>query len=232
MAAQQHPTIAMPPAVTVLQLDTDFPRITGDVGSRATYRDNIEIIRIRAATVAKVVTDTPDQIDIAPFETVLGSAKGEVIVTSCGFLAYWQNHLASQTYKPFISSSLVALETLSQSYSPEELLILTFDADSLNVSHLGQHKAYASSILGLPITCHLRQVISNNLTHLDADLAGAEIVAHVSKHLTPKHRHILLECTNLPPYKAALAQQTGLPVTDILTLIEFARAGTIQPDFL
>ena len=222
----------MPPAVTVLQLDTDFPRITGDVGAHSTYREDIEIIRIRAATVAKVVTDTPVQIDIAPFETVLGSAKGEVIVTSCGFLSYWQNYLATQTCKPFISSSLIALETLSQSYSPEELLILTFDADCLNVSHLGQHKAYASSILGLPITCHLRQVISNNLTHLDADLASAEIVAHVSKHLTPKHRHILLECTNLPPYKAALAQQTGLPVTDILTLIEFERAGTIHSDFL
>jgi len=78
----------------------------------------------------------------------------------------------------------------------------------------------------------LREVISNNLTHLDADLAGAEIVAHVSKHLTQKHRHILLECTNLPPYKAALTQQTGLPVTDILTLIEFERAGTIHSDFL
>ena len=232
MAAQQHPTIAMPPAVTVLQLDTDFPRITGDVGAHSTYREDIEIIRIRAATVAKVVTDTPVQIDIAPFETVLGSAKGEVIVTSCGFLSYWQNYLATQTCKPFISSSLIALETLSQSYSPEEILILTFDADCLNVSHLGQHKAYASSILGLPINCHLREVISNNLTHLDADLAGAEIVAHVSKHLTQKHRHILLECTNLPPYKAALTQQTGLPVTDILTLIEFERAGTIHSDFL
>jgi len=30
----------------------------------------------------------------------------------------------------------------------------------------------------------------------------------------------VLECTNMPPYAAALAQASGLPVYDILTLLK------------
>ena len=232
MAAEQSKTITMPPTLTVLQLDTDFPRIAGDVGARETYLGDIEILRIKAATVAKVVTNKPQDIDIAPFEAALHSANGELIVTSCGFLSYWQNHLAARTQKPFISSSLIALDTLAPRYSPEELLILTFDAHNLGNAHLGAHQKYASSILGLPQDCHLRRVISENHAHLDIERAQNEISAHVAAHIRPKHRHILLECTNLPPYKAALTKRTGLHVSDILTLIENLRTGTINPAFL
>lgn len=222
----------MRPAQSVLQLDTDFPRIAGDVGCAETYLSDIEIIRIKAATVAKVVTNRPQDIEIGPFESALSAARGEVIVTSCGFLSYWQIHLAALTEKPFISSSLIALDTLSRRYTPDELLILTFDANSLTAAHLGKNKSYTTSILGLPETNHLRRVIAENQTHLDTGRATKEITAHVAAHITPKHRHILLECTNLPPYKATLTAQTGLPVTDILTLIEAKRAGTVHTDFL
>ncbi|MGH1577920.1 hypothetical protein [Planktotalea sp.] len=222
----------MPPALTVLQLDTSFPRVAGDVGCSDTYASDVEIIRIPSATVAQVVTDNPEGIAIKPFENALRKASGDIIATSCGFLSYWQNHLAARTPKPFISSSLIALDHMSQSIAPEELLILTFDAERLNAAHLGKHKAYTSSIVGLPKECHLRTVISQNKTHLDTKRASDEILAHVAKHQTPKHRHILLECTNLPPYKAALHRSTNLPITDILTLIEQSRPNIIKPNFL
>ena len=222
----------MRPAITVLQLDTDFPRVAGDVGCAGSYLGDVQILRIPSATVAKVVTSRPETIDILPFEAALSAAKGEIITTSCGFLSYWQNHLAARTENPFVSSSLIALDDLSQRYQPEELIILTFDSNSLNTAHLGQHRSYASSIIGLPDSCHLRDVISQNLGYLDTALASREICAHIAKYQTKAHRHILLECTNLPPYKAALLKQTGLAITDILTVIESARANTVQPDFL
>ena len=222
----------MPPALTVLQLDTDFPRVPGDVSCLQTYLGDIEIIRIKSATVSRIVNTRPEDIDIAPFEAALKSAKGEVIVTSCGFLSYWQTHLAQQSAKPFISSSLTALDTLAKHFSAEELLILTFDAASLTTSHLGAHTDYAQSILGLPEDSHLREVISQNKNQLDTQRAQREITAFVRTHISAKHRHILLECTNLPPYKAALTECTGLAVTDILNLIENNCAGTVRPAFL
>ena len=218
--------------ITVLQLDTDFPRPPGDVGCAATYRCDLEIIRIRDATVSTIVTDRPQTIDIKPFERAIEQAIGEVIVTSCGFLSYWQGHLAARTSRAFISSALTALDELSQRYDPREVLILTFDADSLTADHLGSHRAYAQSIVGLPPTMHIRDVISQNRKTLDTARACLEIAAFVASQTHPHHRHILLECTNLPPYKAAIAAATGLPVSDILTQIERARPGTVMPGFL
>ena len=139
----------MPPKVTVLQLQTSFPRIPGDVASHETYLGELEVISIANATVRNIVSKTPDRIDIKPFEDALEKATGDIVVTSCGFLAYWQKHLALRTNKPFISSALVALKELSLRFSPSEILILTFDKESLGHAHFGEYTAYHGGTIGL-----------------------------------------------------------------------------------
>ncbi|WP_299292918.1 aspartate/glutamate racemase family protein [uncultured Tateyamaria sp.] len=222
----------MAPSVTVLQLDTDFPRVPGDVGSAETYIDPIEVLRIPSATVAHVVSGAPQDIDIAPFEAALRAASGEVIVTSCGFLSYWQAHLAALADRPVIASSLVALDRIARTHAPDEVMIVTFDAGSLGAPHLGRHGAFAASIVGLYPDMHLRQVIGQNLPHLDQDRAAREMRTLIADHIRPVHRCIVLECTNLPPYKPAIRDVTPVPVIDILTEIEAARPGTVKPAFL
>lgn len=217
------------PRVTVLQLDTRFPRVPGDVGCPETYTEPPQILTIPGATVARIVTPAPEGIDIAPFEAALARATGDVVVTSCGFLAPFQNRLAGRTDRPFIASSLSALQRLD--VPPANLLILTFDASSLTPAHLGGRPDYLASVVGLPPDMHLRQVIAQGLGKLDTDRSARDVVALARSALRPHHRHILLECTNLPPYKAALREATGLPVTDILTLIEDAAPGSIRPEF-
>ncbi len=218
--------------VSVLQLDTDFPRIAGDVGSPDSYTSDVEILRVAAASVSKIVSNQPEAIDIAPFEQALRQASGDVVVTSCGFLSYWQAHLAVQTTKPFISSSLVALERLSELYDPGEILILTFDEHALTSQHLGAFSDYGTGIVEMPKQMHLRRVISENRADLNANLAAQELTHFIATRQQPQHKHLLLECTNLPPYKAQMKHVTGLPITDILTLIETQTPGAIASQFL
>lgn len=218
--------------LSLLQLDTAIERIAGDVGSAATFVAAPQVIRVPAATVAQVVTRTPSRIDIAPFETALQQASGDVIATSCGFLAPFQDHLAGQTDRPFVASALSALDHLSDQVTPKQIMIVTFAADQLGPAHFGRHDRYLAATVGLPVGSHLRQVITDDTTSLDPVLAQDELTALVRRHLTPAHRHILLECTNLPPYKSALRAATGLPISDILTQIERARPGTVAPAFL
>lgn len=221
----------MRPAVTVLQLDTHFPRVPGDVGCPETYLNEVEILRVPQATVGEIVSDRPDLIDIDPFADAIRRAKGDVIVTSCGFLSFWQDQLAALTDRPFISSALAALDRLAIDHDPAAILIVTFDSDRLTAAHLGKHPAFAQSVVGLPADSHLRQVIAGDLPQLDIARAKAEFVTLAKRHLTPTHDHILLECTNLPPYKTGLREIGTWPVTDILTEIEFHRPGTIMPKF-
>lgn len=202
------------------------------MGCPDSYTGDVEILRIASASVSKIVRNQPDKIDMAPFERALQQASGDVIVTSCGFLSYWQAHLAIQSTKPFISSSLIALERLSDLYDPGEILILTFDEHALTSQHLGVFSDYASGIVGLPEQMHLRQVISENRTDLNADLAAQELTHFIATRQQPQHKHLLLECTNLPPYKAQMKHVTGLPITDILTLIEARSPGAITSQFL
>jgi len=234
MAARQNQRLSgqvMPPRVTVLQLDTDFPRIAGDVGAPESYARPPQIIRIAGARVGRIVTDRPQEIDIAPFEEALAQAEGDIIVTSCGFLSYWQAHLSALTDRPFISSSLTALERLHHFHTPEQMRILTFDAGALSTAHLGSYPQYAPSIIGLPANHHLRDVISHNKANLDRTRASIEIATLLQETQTPRHAHILLECTNMPPYREAIKAATGLPVTDILTRIEATCPGAIAPRF-
>ena len=218
--------------VTVLQLDTSFPRVPGDVGCSDTYLVPLDRHIVPGATVGRIVTHSPSKIQIEPFERALLAASGDVVVSSCGFLSFWQGHLAAQTSKPFISSALIALEQLSRTYAPGEVLILTFDAQRLTSAHLGAHADYAPGIVGMPVDMHLRRVISENRSVIDMDLAHAELTSFVAAQVKPQHRHILLECTNLPPYKAAISAAADLPVTDILTLIEKACPDTVKKRFL
>jgi hypothetical protein len=221
----------MIPRVTVLQLDTDFPRITGDVGATESYARAPQIIKIAGASVGRIVTERPQDIDITPFEDALQHAQGDIIVTSCGFLSYWQAHLASMTGRPFISSSLTALGHLALTHPPEALRILTFDAACLSPVHLGKYPEYADSIIGLPPQHHLREVISENQTVLNRAQAAVEVSELLERTQTAEHKHILLECTNLPPYREAIKAATGLPVTDILTRIEAICPGAVAARF-
>ena len=214
--------------VTVLQLDTHFPRIAGDVGSTDSYACEVEIIRIKGASVAGIVTDRPDQIDIAPFEAALKAAKGDVIVTSCGFLSFWQDHLAELIDRPFISSSLIALDRLDD---PDSTAILTFDATRLGPTHLGRNARFAPCIIGLDSDAHLRAVIGGDEPELDAEKAARETVETVRGQTTALQT-LVLECTNLPPYKRALAAAFDVKIIDILTEIEAVRPKSIRPEFL
>jgi len=222
----------MRPAISILQLDTRFPRVAGDVACPQTFQRDVEIISVPQATVGAIVSAYPADIDITPFEAALAAAKGDVIATSCGFLSYWQSHLAQRTRRPFVSSALVGLEALSLRYEPSEVMIVTFDSTRLGVQHLGAHAAFLASLVGLPKTCHLRDVIENDLPQLDQTQAGQELAQLVTAHQTDQHKHILLECTNLPPYKAAIRAVCDLPITDILTQIDHVRPDVVQPRYL
>ena len=76
-------------------------------------------------------------------------------------------------------------------------------------------------MVGLPRDGELYRVIAEGRAALDATAAEAEVLA-AGRALTaasPELGAVVLECTNLPPYRAALADALGLPVHDLVTLL-------------
>ena len=219
--------------ITLLQLDTQFPRIPGDVGSVDTFKCDLEIIRVPNATVNEVVNSNPYQIDLDPFCNAINKATGDLITTSCGFLSPFQSELDAICNVPFIASSLVQLEHLKNIYTPPELQIITFDAVKLGAAHLPEEcKDFAGSIYGLNSNAHLRNVIENNIKQLDPVKAATDVCAVLKANKDNLTKSILLECTNLPPYKIDIRKILDLPIYDILTAIENELPNSVQTNFL
>lgn len=217
--------------LTVLQLDTGFPRIPGDVAAPATYNAPIDVIRIPKATVSKAVNHRPDEMDITAFEDAVGNVKDGMIVTSCGFLGYWQDHLARISNVPIITSSLCLLPGLLNKYAPEDIGIITFNAATLkSAAYAKLLEGFTGPIIGLTPDMHLRQVIEEDADRLDHQRAEAELTNHLAPSINGL-KAILLECTNLPPYKAAIFKEFNGHIYDILSAIEEVMPGQVKRQF-
>lgn len=205
----------------VLMLDTRFPRPPGDIGSPATWARAgipVRLARIDGASARRVVQQQ-DPALLAPFVAAAQALQAQgarLVTTSCGFLALWQAELQAAVAVPVLSSSLLACARLP---APG---IVTFDAASLQPALLARAGVPAGTpVQGLAPGCELQRRILADDTQLDLQQAEADVVqaaqALVAAH--PGVQQIVLECTNMPPYRAAVARATGRTVVDLETLL-------------
>ena len=220
--------------LTVLQLDTVFPRVAGDVASPETYLKPVYVAKIPKASVARIVTSNPDQNDMSPFMTAAAAINSGLGVTSCGFLGCWQDQLKDQCPRPFIASALGDLPQWQHHYAPDEMAIVTFDAEVLSTPlYAPLLSGFSGPIIGLHPDMHLKKVISEDRSQLDQRRAEAELIAHLEATLDLSTiKALVFECTNLPQYKAAIKSAFNVEIYDILTSIDARDPELVRPEFL
>jgi hypothetical protein len=102
--------------------------------------------------------------------------------------------------------------------------VLTVDASSLTAEHLagaGINPELPLVIAGLEGGKEFTRVLLGDQLELDVDIARDEHVA-IARSLVRDHPEvgaIVLECTNMPPYRADIQRETGVPVFDIVSLV-------------
>ncbi len=209
----------------VLMLDTRFPRFPGEIGHPQTFPFAVDTERIAQAKVGRVVVDQelPEEL----VETFCEGAQrlrqrgAGLIATSCGFLAPLQSRLAAVSGCPVITSSLVLLPLLRALYGPQApVAVLTFDAQRLGTRHLPRN-VEPLLIGGLDRDAALYRAIAEDRPELDRGDAEAETLsaAHRLCQGAARPAALLLECTNLSPYKPALRAALGLAVYDIVDAV-------------
>jgi hypothetical protein len=214
--------------IGLLRLRTHFPRPIGDGGSPASWREPVRVHELSNASIANVVVDAalPDALceDIVRAANALADAGARCVTTSCGFFAAIQSKIAPQVRVPFVSSSLCVLPALrADGVAITEIGVLTFDSDTLGGLHYaGVHSPIPAAQIGLLSDSHLRRVITNDEPELDLARAQAELVARAQalKATHPRVTTLILECTNLAPYRVAIAASTGLRTIDLRDAVE------------
>lgn len=233
----------------IIMLRTRFPRPVGDVGNAESFAFEVHYEVAEAATVDTVVTSPSDDTTAAASGAMLDSiilagrrlvARGcRSLTTSCGFLVRHQQRLHDLFLQefgvPVVTSSLLqtsfAWRQVSGAYSgsgPEDaarLGVVTFDAEKLcfedlmlgTLTEKEQEEARARVVIaGLPLG-ELRGAIKEDRTELCLERAAAEVL-QAARSLGPISG-LVLECTNLPPYRDALRKEIGVPVYDLPGLL-------------
>jgi hypothetical protein len=209
----------------VIKLDTRFPRPPGDIGCAQTFlRAGIPVqyLSVQGATPERVVRQA-DAALLAPFIDAakrLASDGATLISTTCGFLAAHQAALSRAVDVPVITSSLLACAALQATL--KDVGIVTIDAGSLTSAVLeGAQVPAGTPIEGVSEGCEFQRRILGNESSLDTEQARMDVVAAAVrlKARHPSLRGLVLECTNMPPYRDAVVQATGCEVHDLETML-------------
>ena len=216
----------------ILMLEAKFPRIPGDMGNATTWPFPVLYRVVTGASPEKVVLNgaaglLPSFIEAAKDLVRLGA---EAITTNCGFLSLFQKEMAAAIAVPVATSALLQVPWVQATLPPGKRVgIVTISGASLTLAHLaGAGVPLDTPLIGTETGREFfRVLIKAEKDDLDVALAEQDVV-EAGRELIARHPDIgavVLECTNMPPYAAALQEAVGLPVYDIYSMITWFQAG-------
>ncbi|GMF82185.1 unnamed protein product [[Candida] boidinii] len=143
-----------------------------------------------------------------------------------------QNRLAEKINIPIATSSLLQIPFVLSIINPNKHVgVLTFDGKVLGQTHfkgigISDEMAKRITVQGCHDDGALRRIIRDGDPYIHAELES-ELV-DLAKELIGKDPNIgaiVLECTQMPPFAKAIQQETGLPVYDAITMIDWFYSG-------
>jgi len=216
----------------ILMLEARFPRIYGDMGNGETWPFPVMFRVVRGASPERVVLNGATGL----LDTFIEAARdlvdlgSEAITTNCGFLALFQRELAEAVQVPVATSSLMQVPWVQATLPPGKRVgVVTVSKGSLTPAHLAAAGVPADTpVVGTENGKEFFRVLIQ-AAKVDMDVALAEQdILEAGRALVaanPDIGAIVLECTNMPPYAAALAAEVGLPVFDIYSMISWFQLG-------
>lgn len=221
-------------SVGILLLQARFPRLPGDVGHAATWSFPVLYRVVPGASPDRVVRQRAegllDAFIAAGRELVAAGADG--IVANCGFLVLHQSALQAALPVPVATSALLQVPYLERLLpTGRRVGVLTISAEHLSADHL---EAAGISpdipIQGCPSDGEFARVILNDLPELDVAAARRDLLEAAARLVRrhPEVGAIVLECTNMCPFAAAIARHVGRPVFDMVGFVEWFGRG-LQP---
>lgn len=223
----------------ILMLQSRFPRVPGDAGNASTWPFPVGYRVVPDADPETIVRHLAEADFLGAFTAGALELEAEgvgLVTTNCGFLVLYQQQIQARLRVPFISSSLLQVRSL-QSLTPpgRRVGIITLESTSLTDRHLAAAGLDREvPVVGMDeVGDHFLTTIIGNSEDLDMRRARDE---HVAAGRLILRRHpdvgaIVLECTNMPPYAAAIQDATGVPVHDLTTFVTWAVSAQRRTPF-
>ena len=223
--------------VGILMLETQFPRVVGDMGNALTWPFPVQYRVVRGATPDLVVRNDVTQLTnlfiAAAKDMVATGADG--ITTNCGFLALIQDELAQAVGVPVATSSLMQVPWIQSMLPPDKRVgVLTISKETLTDKHLAAANiALNTPVFGTDPNGEFSSGILNDRRELNFEQCHHDNMI-AAGNLMKQHNDIgaiVLECTNMVPYAAAIRKFTGVPVYTIYSFVSWFQAGLMPRRF-
>lgn len=225
-------------AIGILLLENYVPYVPGDVANASTYRYPVRFQRVPGFTVKRIMAHDMTVVEELIAAAVSLQAEGVRAITGdCGFMALYQDRIASNVEVPVFLSSLAQIPFMRTLLKPGgQIGIVTANSKSLDdtvFKGIGIKPGEDLVVKGLEDSTSFYGSVFEENGSIDTEKVEAEVVA-AARQLIDTHPNItllLLECSLLPPYSAAVHAATGLPVFDYITMIDYVYSAVVKQKF-
>ena len=218
-------------SVGILMLEARFPRILGDMGHAGTWDFPVLYKVVRKASPDIVVRRGAEGLleDFVAAARDLEADGVDGITTNCGFLSLFQKELAASVSVPVLSSSLMQVAAVNALLpAGKRAGILTISQSTLSEAHLTGAGVPQDTPIGTTEGgAHFTEAILGDALELDPVAAERDNVraARTLQEAHPCLGAIVLECTNMTPYGAAIGAATGLPVFSMVSFVSWFQSS-------
>lgn len=218
--------------------NVNYPLMPGNVVNAYTYD-----FPVRMKAVPNLTNDRLFNNDVTIADDIIATAKSMVendgvraICSACGFFGNFQQQVREALDVPVAMSSLVQLPLIQNLIKPgQKIGIITANGGSMTEELLKSCGVTKTDNLVIKDALQTEEfaTVVNNRGYWDNAIAREEIVT-LAKELVAENEDlgaILLECSDMPPYAAAIQEATQLPVFDFITLIKWLNSAVAQKPY-
>jgi hypothetical protein len=226
-------------AIGIILMESFMPFPPGCPGNATTFSFPVRYAVVKGANMESLVYQG-DPALLKPFIDAgwdLVKEGVKALTGNCGFMVLYQDDLAKEFPVPVFMSSLLQLPFIARTLRPgEKVGIITADSRNLTERHLTAATNGTDvplKIAGMQDQRHFHDAIHAEKGDLNFEKVEEEVV-HVTRELVEGDadiRAILFECTDLPPYAAAVQEAVGMPVFDFTTMINYVFSGLVRKRF-
>ena len=219
----------------IIAVDLKYPKLPGNVVNAGTYSYPV-LYKMVSFEIEQLFAGDPSIKQQVVDAAVELEAQGvRAIIGACGYFAHFQKDVAAAVGVPVFMSSLCQLSMI-KTWLPasRSVLVLAADAASIDDGFLSNVNATTSQVLVADVgSLESFAPIRWGKGELDNGRLEDELCALVRQQCA-SHREvdaILLECSDLPPYAAAIQRASGLPVFDFITLANWVVGAVTQQPY-
>ena len=206
----------------------NIPFVPGDLNNASTFEFPMRYLEVEGLIGADILRGngekyTPLMVDAAQ---QLEAEGVRALTSNCGFMAVFQDAVAEAVDIPVFLSSLLQLG-MATSMVGAHHRVGVIAANSAAVTpelfaRVGFKQSDRVVVQGLEGFEHFREVILDEVGVMDPDRFAEDVLDGARALIAgaPDVGAILLECSDLPPYAAAIGELTGLPVFDWASFID------------